>query len=283
MAGHRVGTVPLPPGHYEYVRISPDGTQAAIVRSISPAESTLWAVDLARGGMTPLSSGPGRNDVAIWSPDGSKVVFTADRDGAADFFVKTVGDATPEQPLFRSPAVFKGPNAWTADGGWIIMTEIDPSTSQNVALLPAGGARDATPLVQGPTRDIGGPVSPDGRWLAYFSDQTGRFQLYVQSFPGPGRRVQVSQNGAVAASWSRDGRELLFLGDNTRSVWRVSVTPGATFSAGAPTLVVDLPPNILALDVSPDHQRILALAPEQTGTGTMTVVLNWRASLAQRQ
>jgi len=277
--GRHTGTLPLPPGHYDFVRISPDGTQAAIGRSLSASESNLWLVDLARGGAIPLSSGPGRNDSPVWSPDGTRVIFSSNRDGNTDFFVKTVGDASPEQPFFRSPVPFKSPVSWSADGKWIIVTELDPGTTQNVWLLPATGGNELKPLVVGPRRDLGGPVSPDGHWLAYLSDETGRYQLYVQPFPAPGRRVQVSTDGAIGASWRRDGRGLFFFGDDGRSLWRVDVSAGATFTAGTPSLVARLTSEVVAMDAAPDQQRFLALVPERSGTGSMTVVFNWRATL----
>ena len=113
-----------------------------MVRSTSPSESALWLVDLTRGSASPLSSGAGRNDGPVWSPDNTRVVFTADREGPENLFIKTVADAAPEQPFFRSDTLFKGPSAWSPDGQWIVVSELDPVTAQNVWLLPAsaGGA-----------------------------------------------------------------------------------------------------------------------------------------------
>jgi serine/threonine protein kinase/Tol biopolymer transport system component len=281
--GRRTGTLTLPAGHYESLSISPDGTHAVMVRSTSPSESALWLVDLTRGSASPLSSGSGRNDGPVWSPDGTRVVFSADREGPENLFVKTVADAAPEQPLFRSDALFKGPTAWSPDGQWIVVTELDPVTVQNVWLLPAGGGA-LKPLVTGPTIDTGGRVSPDGHWLSYISDDTGRFQLFVQSFPAPGHKVQVSQSGAAAAWWTSDSRQVVFLGDDLRGLWRVAVEPGlgGALTVSTPVQLAELPPNILAVDAMPDRQRFLALAPERTGTGSITVVQNWRAALDKR-
>jgi Tol biopolymer transport system component len=281
--GRKTGTLTLPAGHYEGLSISPDGTHAVMVRSTSPSESALWLVDLTRGSASPLSSGPGRNDGPVWSPDGTRVVFTADREGPENVFIKTVADAAPEQPFFRSDVLFKGPTAWSPDGQGIVLTELDPVTAQNVWLLPAGGGA-LKPLVIGPTIDTGGRVSPDGHWFTYISDDTGRFQLFAQSFPVPGHKVQVSQSGAADGWWTRDGRQLVFLGDDLRGLWRVAVEPGpgGGLTVSAPVQMAELPPNILAVDAMPDRQRFLALAPERTGTGSITVVQNWRAALEKR-
>jgi len=282
-SGRNTGTLDIPPGHYESATISPDGTHAVIVRSTSPSESTLWLVDLTRASASPLTAGRGRNDTPAWSPDGKRIVFAADRDGAQDIFVKNIVDATPEQPLFRSDVPFKGPSGWSPDGKWIIVTELDPVTSQNIWLLPSAGGRALVPFVQGPLRDRGGSSSPDGHWLAYWSDDTGRFELYLESFPKPGHKVQVSQGGSAAAWWTRDGRQLLFVGDDLRRLWRVSVEAGATLHVGTPQPLAVFPANLVWIDAMPDRQRFLVLTPERTSTGSITVVQNWRAALGKKR
>ena len=120
----------VPAGHYETATISPDGTRAIFVRSTSPSESTLWLINLARGGAIPLSTGPGRNDSPVWSPDGKRVVFASDRDGPQNFYVKTVDDAAPEQLLYASDVLFKNPAYWSSDGQWIVR---DPARSRDGA------------------------------------------------------------------------------------------------------------------------------------------------------
>ena len=279
--GRPAGTLDIPAGHYDQISISPDGSHAIFVKSISPSESSLWLVDLTRGSALPLSSGKGRNDSPVWSPDGSRVAFGGDRDGPQNVYVKTIGDATPERPLYQSDVVFKIPAAWSPDGAWLVMNQVDPRTSQNIWLLPAGGGA-LEPFYAGPMRDNPGPISPDGRWMAYFSDDTGRFQLYVQSFPTPGHRVQVSQTSAVTMWWTRDSRQMVYLADDMRTLWRVGVTPaGAGLSIGTPVKLGTLPPNVTFVSAMPDLQKFLVLAPERTGTPSITVVQNWRAALAK--
>lgn len=123
-------------------------------------------------------------------------------------------------------------------------------------------------------------MSPDGRWIAYSTEDSGRFEINVQSFPTPGRKVQVSENGAVRAWWTRDGRQLVFHDGDLRGLWRVDLQPGETLGVGTPRRIATLPPDIVWLDAMLDRQRFLAIAPERTGTGSITVVQNWRASLA---
>jgi eukaryotic-like serine/threonine-protein kinase len=277
--GTPAGTLMLPPGHYESIAISPDGAHGALVRSTSPSESDLWLVDLSRGGATPLSSGRGRNDNPVWSPDGTRVVWAADRDGPQSFFVKDVNDATPERLLFTSDLPFKNPADWSRDGKWIVMTQLDQDTSQNVWLLDASGTKAPEVIVRGPVRDNAGAISPDGRWFAFTSEDSGRFEAYLQSFPAPGRRVQASDSGAVRTWWTRDGRQLVMLGSDLRTLSRVDVRPGDALSIGRPTQFARLPADIVWVDAMPDRQRFLAIAPERTSTGSVTLVQNWKQGI----
>ena len=278
-AGRLRGTLDLPPGNYESVAIAPDGRQAVLVKAISASESTLWLADLVRGGASPFSTGPGLNNTPIWSPDSTRVVFAADRDGAQDLFVKRVGDGSPEQPLYRSKAPFKKPSGWSPDGNWITVTQHDPDAAQNVWLLQADGKGEMKLLVRGPGRDVGGPLSPDGRWLSYTSDETGQIQLWVQSFPEPGRQTQVSTKSASLSWWTRDGRQILFLDQDRTHLWRADIEAGSTLRVGAPRLLATLGPNIVSMDAMPDRQRFLALTPERIAPGSITIVQNWLAGL----
>jgi len=280
--GTPTGSLNVPPGHYEAVRISPDGTRGVLVRSTSPSESGLWLTDLARSGASPLSSLRGRNDAPVWSPDGARVVWSNDADGVQNLYVKSVNDASPAQLLYESGVLFKGPREWSGDGRWIVMSQLDPDTSQNLWLVDATGAKQPPAvIVRTPVRDEAAAISPDGRWLAYTSEESGRYELYAQPFPSPGRKVQVSDGGAVRAWWTADGRQLVFLGGDYRSLWRVDVKPGETLTVGEPRQFATLPADIVWVDAMPDRQRFLAIAPERSGTGSVTVVLNWLRSLSK--
>ena len=135
--------------------------------------------------------------------------------------------------------------------------------------------------MRGPARDNGGPISPDGKWLAYTSDETGRFEVYVQTFPDPGPRVQVSQQGGAATWWTRDGRQLVFVGADLHSLWRADVEPGKELRVSQPRQIATLPATTISVDASPDRQRFLVIAPERTGIGSIMVVQHWLAALAK--
>ena len=283
-SGVQTGSLNVPAGHYESAAISPDGARAVMVKSTSPSESSLWLVDLTRGGAVPLSTGPGRNDSPVWSPDGSRVVWAADREGAQNLYIKSVNDATPESLLFASDVVFKGPVTWTPDGTSIVLVQLDPDTAQNLWLLDASGKKPPTILVRGPAREPGGTVSRDSKWLSFTSDDSGRFQVFVQPFPAGGQRKQVSENGGLFSWWSRDGRQLVYVSDDFRTLWQVEVQaqPGPVMSVGTPKRLGQLPVDTMWVSAMPDLQRFLVIAPERIGTGSITIVKNWRTALGRK-
>ena len=276
--GHSTGTLDLPPGHYETVRISPDGSRAIFGRSTTPSDSALWLADLRRGSAVPFVSERGRNDTPVWSPDGRQVVFISDREGTQAIYVKTVDDNSAGRLLARTSFPFNAPNDWSPDGKRIVITVLNPQAAEDVWVLPASGG-DLVPYTRGAARFYGGPLSPDGHWLAYLSDETGRFELFVQPFPELGHRVQISQQGASLIWWTRDGRQLFYLAADLHSMWRVDVTPGATFGVETPKQVGTFAASILAMDATPDRLRFLAVSPEPRGVGSATIVQNWRAAV----
>jgi eukaryotic-like serine/threonine-protein kinase len=262
-AGRITGTLDVPAGHSETAVISPDGTHAVLDRSVSPSESSLWLVNLVRGGASPLSTGKGRNDSPVWSPDGTRVVFAADRDGPQNFYVKTTGDASPERLLYQSDVLFKQPNVWSPDGPMDRDVAVRPG--HGAGCLAAGRLRRRTAhgVRAGPAQEMAVAISPDGRWLAYASNETGRFQLCVQSFPAPGRKQQVSSNGGAWSWWARNGRAVAFVDDKLRTLWRVDVEPGGTLRIGTPHPIAALPPNTINVTAMPDLDRFLVLVPER--------------------
>lgn len=282
-SGKVTGSVKLPPGQYSGVRVSPDGSHAILVRSVSATESSLWNVDLERGGAVPLSTGAGRNDQPVWSADGKRVFFASDRDGAADLFVKTVADATPEQPFYRSKVMFKNPEDVSRDGEWLLFTSLDPANAQNMYLLPRNGQGPAVPYIQGPQRDFQGRTSPDGHWLTYTSDETGRFEIYLESFPKAGLKRQVSADGGLASVWSADGKSISYVSGDLRSMMRVDFTPGVAPKIGAPQRLFTLPDASFAGDFDSRTNRYLTLLPERVGAGSVTIVQNWITALDKKR
>ncbi len=176
-SGKEIGAVGLPPGRYGEINMAPDGRRATVVRVASPFESDIWIADLERGGATRFTFGPGTNVgnlEAQWSPDGSRIAFGSNRTGAQDFFIKPASGASPEQPLFRSAAVFKDLASWSPDGRFIVFTQLDAQTSRDLWVLPMDGDHTPAPYLRTPFLEVGGTISPDGRWMAYESNESGR-------------------------------------------------------------------------------------------------------------
>jgi Tol biopolymer transport system component len=281
-SGAQLGTVNLPPAHYDSLRISPDGTRAAAVRSASASESSLWLVDLERGTGVPFSAGRGRNDAPIWSPDGRRLVFTSDRSGRQQFFVKALDSTQPETPFYTSDLMFKNPVDWSPDGLTIVFNTFKTGTAQDIVLLDAATRKVETVVAETVRRDMGGSISPDGKRLAYSSDSSGTLQLWVQGFPTPGQTVQVSERGGSRGWWSRDSRQIFWISGDLRSLWRSDVVAAAQVSVRNTLKLATLPPGILSVDMTPDRTRLLAITPERVGIGSVTVVQNWRRAVERR-
>jgi Tol biopolymer transport system component len=278
-AGKPAGTVDLPSGRYADVRVSPDGTRAVFVRNSSQTESRLWLADLQRGQTSPLSEGRGLNASPVWSPDSRRVVFSSNRDGPEDLFVKDVAEAAPERPFYRSSLLFKYPNAWSADGKSIIFYQVDPVTLENIYVLPASGESTPKAYVSGPGGELSASVSADGKWMAYLSDDSGTPEVYAQPFQTSGRRVRISTAGGGLSWWTRDTRHIVYIDPRKTSLMIADVEPGETLKMGTPRLMASLPPGVIAIDATSDRQKWLALVPENAGAGTVTVVQNWVAGL----
>jgi hypothetical protein len=182
--------------------------------------------------------------------------------------------------------LFKNPDGWSPDGRWLTLQQLDPVGKQNIWLLPTSGEGKPELYMQGPARELQGTPSPDGRWLSYAAGDTGRLEVYVQAFPRPGRRVQVSRQGGLWSWWLPDGRGLLFMTEEqSPGVWSAELLPGAGADGlprfAEPRQIATFPAGTLAADALPDRRRFLALVPENGEPGTITVVQNWPAALAK--
>ncbi len=283
-SGAVTGSVPVRPGYYSVLRLSPDGTQAVLVRQASAAESTLWLLDVARGNTSLISTGEGRNEAPVWSPDGTRILFSSDRRGPLDFYIKSLTDASPERLFYQSDVLFKAPTGWSRDGT-IIFQQILPGSAYDLFSMPSTGNAAPALAAGGRLREVSGVVSPDGRWLAYLAEDTGRVELYVQAFPRAVRRIQVSPNGAARLWWTSDTRQLLYATSDMRELWRVDIAPAADgLRAGTPVRLGSLPPGIVitAIDATPDRKRFLALMPDQVRIPSLTIVQQWQAAIGKR-
>ncbi len=292
-AGHRIGTVPLPPGHYELPRLSPDGHWATVLKLYSSERGDLWIVDLQRAVATPGTFDSTAISEGRWAPDGTHFAYSSNRSGRQDICQVLANGKEPAEQLVRPAATFTQPIAWSPDGKYLLYGQLGKSSLWDLWLLPLKGEREPMPYLCTPYDEFGADISPDGHWLAYASDETGRSEVYVTSFPEPGEKYRISASGGTAAQWSGDGKELLFwaggdLAGPTVSAFVVDVQTTPAFKFGTPRLLFTQPPEALPFMPSTaatrDLQRFLRVVPvEGTAPPGITVLLNWESALKEDQ
>jgi Tol biopolymer transport system component len=268
------------------VTLSPDGQQAATVVNVSAAQQDVWVFDLRRGVSTRLTFDPVGASAPVWSPDGSEISFRSVRNGHQDLYRKASTGAGTEQ-LLLSDSVGKFPESWSPDGRYLLYYVVGPPPA--IWALPLFGDRKPFPFIQAPADARRSQFSPDGRWVAYQSFESGRYEVYVVPFPGPGGKWQVSTDGGMQPRWRRDGKELFYLAGTTfkRTLTAVAVSAeGKRFSVGAATPLFDvqLSPGAPAneqYDASPDGQHffVTVAAQQPTPVNPITLVVNWPALL----
>src|SRR5262249_41320951 len=198
------------PGNYRGVDLSPDGSRLAVHRHDGNG-GDIWVFESSRGPMSRLTFDTASdNSSPIWSPDGTRLVFASLRNQKWGLYVKLANGSGGEERLLEND-LLTAPMAWSPDGNSIVFRFVDSKTQGDQWLLPLNGDRKPTPLLQAPFNELRAQISPDGKWIAYDSNETGRPEIYVRPFPsGEGKR-QVSANGGMAPRWRRDGKELFFM------------------------------------------------------------------------
>jgi serine/threonine protein kinase/Tol biopolymer transport system component len=284
-AGKRQSSLPLAKGRWGSVNIAPDGRRALVGKPSSAAELDWWLVDLGTSSARRLTAASA-GSFAVWSPTGDRIVYQLSTSGPSDIYVKPVEGGGAAEPLVVSDVLFKNPSQWTPDGKHVTFDQPDPETAWDIWRVPLAGERKPEPLVKTTANEHGGWVSPDVRWVAYTSDESGRDELYVQSYPVAGQRQQLTTSGignlygGITVHWSRDGRELLLF-DGTARV--MDIAPGSVFKAGPPRLLFVMPSGVVGFSTTTDHQRFLVVEPvADAEPPAIELDLNWAAGLEKR-
>jgi Tol biopolymer transport system component len=276
------------PADYGDVSLSPDGARAA-VSVADPGATTRhkWIFDVPRGLRTRFTIDSADEFSGVWSPDGSRIAFNSNRKKSLDLYEKASSGAGDEQLLFAN-AFNKYPQSYSPDGRFRLYIEIGAETGQDLWVLPLSGDRKPFAFLKTQYNEgLGAQFSPDGHWIAYVSNESGRNEVYVAPFQGPGRKWQVSTAGGSLTRWRRDGRELFFLGlpSFKRTLMSAAVrSQGENFTVGAIRRLFDViggaPIPRYSYDVTADGQHFLvAVAEQQSTTPMMTLVVNWTAVL----
>jgi len=270
---------------YTHLRVSPDGTRAAMELADSSGNMDVWTWDFARGIKTRQTFDPKPDRGPTWSPNGREVAFSSRRTGIWQLFRKDVTSGQPEEQLTSSPGDKIVPD-WSRDGRNLVYIQIGATTAEDIWALPLDGDRQPYPILQTQAIETNPALSPDGHWLAYESSQTGRPEVLVTRFPNSRTAVdataprwQVSTQGGSRPRWSADGRALFYVGLDDQSIIRVDVRPSAAgIESDAPRVAIEIPVMPVArspFDVSADGRLLLLERTISKGV-PLAVVKNWR-------
>jgi serine/threonine-protein kinase len=287
----RQEAVGAPARAYDYARLSPDGTKIAV--SLRDEGEDIFVFDIASKAFTRITFDPGTDYLPVWTDDARRVVFASIAQSGSRIIARKAVDGTGAiERLFDAGADVANPVALLPSGTELVFRQITPEGRNNLWLLPLDGSGVANPLLATEHDEFNGEVSPDGRWLAYQSEESGSFEIYLRPFPDvDGGKWQVSNGGGIQPLWSPDGTELFYLASGR--LMGLSIGGGAAPAIGAPRVIL---PELTytpyersgrTYDISPDGRRFLILHTPTTvsddpfdGLNRFEVVLNWSEELA---
>lgn len=261
--------------------LSPDETRAATaISNLGTGGVDIWIHDVARGVESQVTQAGGRNRTPVWSPDGKQLAFIAYRDGRAWVVRQPASGEVSEERVAEIQSELPNLNEWTKDGRYLVGSYARGATGQDLWWLDLNGERKVKDLLRNEFNESGARVSPDGKWMAYISDETKRPEVYVQAFPGLGQKVQVSPDGASMACWKPDGRELYYWQNGL--MMAVAVEGGSPLKVGAPRRLFEVGASTGGCEVTRDGRFLMRVAQAPTGRPPMTVILNWPQLLERR-
>jgi len=284
-------------GAYRTLELSPDGKHVAFERNDpqSPGVTNIWLYEFARGVTTRFTFDSGSDSHPVWSPDGNRIVYGAQRnaDGFFNLYEKPSNLAGNEEVLLKSQ-MHKVPSSFSPDGRYLLFFNPVPPSKVWIVPVAAGVEHKAVPFEQSSFSEAVGRFSPDGRWIAYTSDESGKEEIYVRPFdpsiasgsssggqtPVSGKWM-VSKGGGNVAVWRGDGKELFYISSDGTAM-AVDVNTSGIFQAGVPKPLFKVPPGVLFWDVSRDGKRFIMAQPSPESAkaaSRFTVVLNWQSAL----
>jgi eukaryotic-like serine/threonine-protein kinase len=279
--GKQIGEIPGL-DNVDTVRLSHDGRKILMNRyEVQSQKSDVWIYDMERANGTRFTFNPGFISTFVWSWDDKWVFYGALRGGGSEIVQKLSNGAGEEKVLIQSRYDLQ-PRDVSPDGRFLIYSERNPGTSFDLMVLPLSSGQKPYPFVQTAFLEDFGRFSPDGKWVAFASEKSGRLEVYVRPFDHPEQSEwQVSTSGGNAPNWRNDGKELYF--GSQGKLTAVEVKPGPTFQAGIPQTLYAMSPKRVSRDVSPDGQRSLFVdaVDDQQAVSPIRLVTNWTAALKQ--
>jgi len=272
------------PGNAERMQnpsLSFDGRHVVMYRRVD-GNVDVWLLEVGRGVLSRLTFDEADDVFPTWSPDDVHVVFSSNRkDRVHDLYQTSIAGAGREELLLTTPQI-KHPTDWSGDGRFVLYRSQDPKMGWDIWAVPVDGDRKPFPVVQTNFDERDGQFSPDGKWIAYQSNESGRVEIHVQPFPGPGAKTTISTNGGAQVRWRRDGKQLFYIALDGR-LMAVPIRLGQSVEAGEPVALFDthvggaVQANLRQqYMVSPDGQRFLMNTfPDEAPASPITVILNW--------
>jgi eukaryotic-like serine/threonine-protein kinase len=277
--------VAAPARAYMFPRLSPDARRVAV--AIAEQEVHVWLYDLSRETLTRFTFEGDRNLNSVWTPDGTRIAFNSNKEGPPQSVFWQLADGSGGLERLTTSEYPNVPMSWSPDGQLLAFMENSPTTGYDIWVLRLTD-RKAQPFLRTPFNESVPRFSPDGRWLAYISNESGRYEVYVQPYPGPDGKWQISTEGGTEPAWNSNGRELFYRSGDKMMAVDIATQP--SFTAGKPRVLfkgqyVPTPATSPNYDVSRDGQRFLMLKPNEQEASAPTqinVVLNWFEELKRR-
>jgi serine/threonine protein kinase/Tol biopolymer transport system component len=282
-SGHEIETVGAPDsGDALSPSMSPDGKSVAFLRRVN-GNTGVWLLDTRRGVISPFTDRVAEDIFPTWSPDGTRIVFTSTRDGRFDLFQRGTNGGGRDELLLRSPEETFACD-WSSDGRFLLYQKRNAESGFDLWALPFGDTANPSPVIQTAFDEKDGQFSPDGNQIAFQSNRSGRFEIYVQAFPGPGAPLPVSTQGGAQVRWRRDGRELFYVALDGRLMTAVVRTQAdGQLEVGIPMPLFAthigraVTPVGAQYVVSPDGQRFLMNTVVESASPTpIRLIVNWR-------
>jgi dipeptidyl aminopeptidase/acylaminoacyl peptidase len=287
-SGNQLSSIATP-GSYNAPALSLDEKKLAISRidTKTGTAADIWLIDLERGTQIRLTTHPAGDLFPSWSPNGDRVIFVSTRGGATSIYQKLLQDASPEEPLVSSAELKYNPQT-SPDGQSIIYSQLNTRTNVDLFLLRLAGEKNSTSVLQTSFIEAQARFSPNGRWVAYVSNETGQFEVYVESFPPTGAKSAISIGGGSQPQWRGDGRELYYYAPD-RKLMAVEVNgDGPTLKVGAARPLFEI--RVVSIDqtfpgqgyytVTRDGKRfIVSSLPDAPDRQQVNVIVNWAADL----